>query len=199
MPRRPWLLVVLCALATALAIPLLAIPPLPRQGGAAQKNPPAGVEERIRHVETGLVSIPERPSIEHYVAIVREKAILRGVINVSRAAIANALDGGRAKAVVSVLANHLLDLQADAPQRPFKSLAEVTLPAWDRLQQGRNQEQALGLPTSLSKLDEMTTGIRPGELWIAAGRPGSGKSAFASQVAGENAQLVNVWRCFRLR
>ena len=58
MPRRPSLLVVLCALATALAIPLLAIRPLPRQGGAAQKNPPAGVEERIRHVETGLVSIP---------------------------------------------------------------------------------------------------------------------------------------------
>src|SRR5271169_2082391 len=58
MPRRPSLLVVLCALATVLAIPLLAIPPLPRQGGAAQKNSSAAVEERIRHVETGIVSIP---------------------------------------------------------------------------------------------------------------------------------------------
>lgn len=58
MPRRPSLLVLLCALATVLAIPLLAIPPLPRQGGAAQKNSSAAIEERIRHIETGIVSIP---------------------------------------------------------------------------------------------------------------------------------------------
>ena len=58
MPRRPSLLFVLGTLVTALTLPLLAIPPLLRRSGATQKNPSAAVEERIRHVEAGLVSIP---------------------------------------------------------------------------------------------------------------------------------------------
>src|SRR5271167_1367845 len=76
------------------------------------------VEELDRHKEVETIGgvaylsslidgVPERPSIEHYVAIVRDKAILRGVINVSQMAIANTLNGSGAKEVVAALANHL--------------------------------------------------------------------------------------------
>src|SRR5258706_12965764 len=39
-----------------------------------------------------LDCVPDRPSIEHYVRIVRDKAILRGLINVANATIAKASD-----------------------------------------------------------------------------------------------------------
>lgn len=40
-----------------------------------------------------------------------------------------------------------------------------------------------GLATGFDKLDRMTTGMRPGELWIVGARPRHGKSVFLLQVA----------------
>jgi replicative DNA helicase len=61
------------------------------------------VEEFDRHKEleaigdvgyiSGLVDgVPDRPSIEHYIKIVRDKALMRGLIHVSNSAIARAAD-----------------------------------------------------------------------------------------------------------
>ena len=61
------------------------------------------VEEFDRHKEleaigdvgyiSGLVDgVPDRPSIEHYIKIVRDKALLRGLIHAANSAIARAAD-----------------------------------------------------------------------------------------------------------
>jgi replicative DNA helicase len=44
----------------------------------------------VGYISGLLDGVPDRPSIEHYVRIVRDKAILRGLINVANAAIAKA-------------------------------------------------------------------------------------------------------------
>ena len=44
----------------------------------------------VGYISGLLDGVPDRPSIEHYVRIVRDKAILRGLINVSNTAIARA-------------------------------------------------------------------------------------------------------------
>lgn len=41
----------------------------------------------------------------------------------------------------------------------------------------------LGIPTGLAQLDELTTGLHPGELTLIAGRPGMGKTSLALCVA----------------
>src|SRR5579864_8222052 len=46
----------------------------------------------VAYVSSLVEGVPERPSIEHYVKIVRDKALLRGVISVSSTAIARASD-----------------------------------------------------------------------------------------------------------
>src|SRR3954467_10237507 len=46
----------------------------------------------VPYVSSLVEGVPERPSIEHYVKIVRDKALLRGVISVSNTAIARASD-----------------------------------------------------------------------------------------------------------
>lgn len=47
-----------------------------------------------------------------------------------------------------------------------------------------------GVPTGLETLDAMTGGLKPGELIIVGGRPSSGKTAFAVQVAVHAAENV---------
>src|SRR5882762_5113938 len=46
----------------------------------------------VAYVSSLLDGVPDRPSIEHYVRIVRDKALLRGLIHAANAAIARATD-----------------------------------------------------------------------------------------------------------
>lgn len=46
--------------------------------------------------------------------------------------------------------------------------------------------------TGLSRLDEKTTGMHPGDLWVVAGRPGMGKTSLALKVATSVAETLPV-------
>src|SRR5580700_1602228 len=46
----------------------------------------------VAYLSSLIDGVPERPSIEHYVRIVRNKALLRGLINVAQRAIAEAIE-----------------------------------------------------------------------------------------------------------
>jgi replicative DNA helicase len=45
------------------------------------------------------------------------------------------------------------------------------------------QEHVTGVPTGLTRLDEMTAGLQPSDLILIAGRPSMGKTAFALSIA----------------
>src|SRR6516162_2547800 len=46
----------------------------------------------VAYLSSLIDGVPERPSIEHYVRIVRNKALLRGLINAAQTAIAEAIE-----------------------------------------------------------------------------------------------------------
>src|SRR5271157_3701585 len=50
----------------------------------------------VGYISGLLDGVPDRPSIDHYVKIVRDKAILRGLINISNTAIAKASEQAEA-------------------------------------------------------------------------------------------------------
>ncbi|MCF8043447.1 MAG: replicative DNA helicase, partial [Desulfarculaceae bacterium] len=51
----------------------------------------------------------------------------------------------------------------------------------------KNKGQVSGVPTGFKLLDQLTTGLQPGDLIIIAGRPSMGKTAFALNVASNAA------------
>src|SRR5271167_1441771 len=69
--------------------------------------------------------VPERPSIEHYVRIVKGKALLRGLINVSQNAIAEAIDhADEPEEVLERTERAVLQLSnATVSEKPLISLA----------------------------------------------------------------------------
>jgi replicative DNA helicase len=68
--------------------------------------------------------------------------------------------------------------------RDYKSLEEVGKTMEPMLERIRsNLPIAGGVRTGFAELDEMTTGMHPGNLWVIAARPGVGKTSFALSIA----------------
>ena len=66
------------------------------------------------YVSSLLDGVPDRPSISHYVRIVKEKAQLRGLISTAQTTIARALDGEKPTEIAGELLQAVLDVEAQA-------------------------------------------------------------------------------------
>jgi replicative DNA helicase len=159
------------------------------------------VEELDRHKEleaigdVGYVSglldgVPDRPSIEHYVKIVRDKALLRGLIHTANAAIARASDqGDLAEEILNDTEAAIFQLSEKRIGRGFLGITEIVKESFGSvdalLQRG---QRITGLETHYVDLDEMTSGLQKSDLIILAARPSMGKTAFALNIA-ENAAV----------
>lgn len=75
-------------------------------------------------------------------------------------------------------------LRADRREDRFVSIGEALSDVLDETEKLYEAgEELTGLPTGFIDLDEMTMGMRPGEVHLVAGRPGSGKSVFGANTA----------------
>ena len=144
----------------------------------------------VAYVSSLVEGLPERPSIEHYVKIVRDKALLRGVISVSTTAIARASDqSDSAEDVLSDTEAAIFQLSEKRIGRGFMGVQEIvreTFGSVDALLQ--RGQRITGLATHYADLDEMTSGLQRSDLVIIAARPSMGKTAFVMNIA-ENAAI----------
>ena len=139
---------------------------------------------------SGLVDgVPDRPSIEHYIRIVRDKALLRGLIHAANAAIAKAADqSDPAEDILNEAETTIFQLSEKRIGRGFIGVQEIIkeLGGIDALLQ--RGQRITGLETYYSELDEKTSGLQPSDLVILAARPSMGKTSFAMNIA-ENAAI----------
>src|SRR5438067_5680733 len=158
-------------------------------------------EELGRHAElesiggaayiSGLLDgVPDRPSIEHYVKIVRDKALLRGLIHAATAAIARASEqSDSAEEILNDTEAQIFQLSEKRIGRGFMGVSEIVRESFGSvdalLQRGR---RITGLETHYPDLDEKTSGFQKSDLIIIAGRPSMGKTSFAMNIA-ENVSI----------
>jgi replicative DNA helicase len=123
--------------------------------------------------------------LNSYTAIVRDMAVLRELIQTSTHIITQAFD---AKEDVQALVDDaerrifsLAERRLEGSAIPVKSILNDTFKYIERLYE--RQEHVTGVPTGLTKLDEMTAGLQPSDLILIAGRPSMGKTAFALSIA----------------
>lgn len=81
----------------------------------------------------------------------------------------------------------VMDLMSadDAPE--VISMREALRPVFDEMDARYNGKQAMGLEFGLPDLDKIIRGLRPGNLAVIAGRPGSGKTVLGVNLAMYNA------------
>ena len=132
-----------------------------------------------------LDGVPDRPSIENYIKIVRDKSLLRSLIHTATAAIARASEqGDSAEEILNDTEAQIFQLSEKRIGRGFIGVQEIIRESFGSvdafLQRG---SRITGLETHYVDLDEKTSGLQKSDLIIVAGRPSMGKTSFAMNIA----------------
>jgi replicative DNA helicase len=138
---------------------------------------------------------PSSANIRRYAEIVRERAVVRQLIEVSSGITDSAFNpqGRDAKNLLDEAELKILKI-AESGQRTSQGFASVQelLPGVinriDDLFQLDHSNGVTGISTGFLDLDTYTSGFQPGDLIIVAGRPSMGKTAFSINIA-ENIAL----------
>ena len=139
---------------------------------------------------SGLVDgVPDRPSIEHYIKIVRDKALLRGLIHAANSAIAKAAEqSDPAEDILNEAEASIFQLSEKRIGRGFMGVQEIIKDSFGSIDALLQRGQRItGLETYYTELDEMTSGLQPSDLVILAARPSMGKTSFAMNIAENSA------------
>lgn len=133
-------------------------------------------------------STPSAANIKAYAEIVREKAVLRQLIEAGTEIVNDGFqpDGRDSQEVLSAAEQRVFKIaeQGRRGRADFVSLRDAMKDAFQILQERyENQGNVTGLPTGFSDLDEMTAGLQPSDLIILAARPAMGKTTLALNIA----------------
>ncbi len=133
-------------------------------------------------------STPSAANIVSYADIVRDKSVLRQLIEAGNEIAGNAFQPeGRSSADLVEEAEQRVFGIAESGARGrsgFVPMSAAVKEAFQILSQRfENRGGISGLPTGFADLDEMTAGLQPGDLVIVAARPSMGKTALAVNMA----------------
>jgi replicative DNA helicase len=136
---------------------------------------------------------PSAANVGAYADIVREKSILRSLIDAGAQITSSAFstEGRDSKSLLEE-AEQLVFAIAERGARGntgLVSVQEMLKNAMDRIEElGALSGEITGVPTGFSEFDKKTAGLQPSDLIIVAGRPAMGKTTFAMNIA-ENAAI----------
>jgi replicative DNA helicase len=129
--------------------------------------------------------IPLLSNVLQYIKIIKDKAMLRQLIKVSRENINEVLEGtADVENVLDSAASKIMAITESRASGEFKPISQLVSRGIEELENLRNTKgYVTGLSTGFTELDKMTTGFHPGELIILAARPGIGKTSMALNMA----------------
>ena len=135
---------------------------------------------------------PSAANIGAYANIVRERAILRNLIQTATRISSGAYspEGRSAADILDFAERSIFDISEQGAHRrggfaPIKTLLTKAVDRIDTL--FRSESAITGVSTGFKDLDDMTSGLQPGDLVIVAGRPSMGKTSLAMNIAENTA------------
>ena len=128
---------------------------------------------------------PTSANVMEYVAIVRDKALLRGGAQAAGEITALVQEGiGEAGEILEAAEQKIYAVRRGQSAQDMVPLRMVLPEVLDRLSEMSESESRLpGLSTGLSAVDRKITGLNKSDLILLAARPGMGKTSFALNVA----------------
>jgi replicative DNA helicase len=130
-------------------------------------------------------AVPTAANVGHYVNIVKEKSILRTLINSATRIVSLCYESeGNVDEVVDSAERFIFEVSDKKTQGTYVSLKEIvkdSIETIDMLYQ--KKAHVTGIPTGYIDFDSKTAGLQQSDLIVIAGRPSMGKSALALGIA----------------
>ncbi|PNR97288.1 replicative DNA helicase [Petrotoga olearia] len=142
--------------------------------------------------------VPTTANVMYYTQIVKEKALLRALINASSEIVDAVRNIGDAQEVLEYAEKRIFSIAEARATRTYDLLSNVMHDVFEQIEELKNRAQkgegdlVTGVSTGFKSLDRMTSGFHRSELIIIAARPSMGKTSFAANIATNMALQSNI-------
>ncbi|HSU92616.1 MAG TPA: replicative DNA helicase [Gemmatimonadaceae bacterium] len=139
-------------------------------------------------------AVPTAANVEYHAKIVKEKALLRRLIETSTAIITEAFQGrSTAEELLDDAEQKIFQVSQQRGLQGFTRVKELMWPTMERIEAlQRGGKTITGVASGFTDLDELTSGFQPADLVIVAARPSMGKTALVLNIAQYAAIEKNV-------
>jgi len=133
--------------------------------------------------------VPTAANISYYARIVREKSILRHLINAATEVATKGYEGrDNVEELLDSAEKVIFDITEQRIKSSFVKIGDMMKDSIKMVEKLFERKTMItGVPTGFKDLDTKTAGLQPSDLIIVAARPGMGKTAFSLNVASHAA------------
>ncbi len=133
------------------------------------------------YLHTLAANVPIAANAPFYAQIVREKAILRRLVDAGTRIVQSGYAGeGQVDDIVDRAQAEVYQITDRRAAEDYAPLSDIMDKVLDEIEAIENRESGLyGVPTGFADLDDLTNGLHAGQMIIVAARPAMGKSTLA--------------------
>ena len=138
--------------------------------------------------------VPSISNVSVYAAIVRDKYDVRTLMQAARGILDDAGDGGGDSTLLLDSAEQrIFDIRQGKNMKGLQPIKEILMETFDRLDKlnSPDTDEFKAIPTGISMLDHVITGLNRTDLVILAARPGIGKTSFALNITSHVGRKTN--------
>ena len=134
--------------------------------------------------------VPSAANVQAYIRIVDEKATLRRLIAAAEQILQESYAGQKENAeILEGAEKAIYDITMRKGGEELQPIQPVLISTFEKIEQlVKNHGRIEGVPTGYTELDDLLTGLHPGELVLVAGRPAMGKTSIGMNFV-ENAAI----------
>ncbi|MBR0367553.1 MAG: replicative DNA helicase [Clostridia bacterium] len=134
--------------------------------------------------------VPSSDNIRDYIKIIDEKSTLRKLIGAAETILRDCYDGeSETRDILEAAEKAIYNITMRKGGEQLQAIQPVLIATFERIEQlVKNHGRIEGVPTGYTELDDLLTGLHPGELVLVAGRPAMGKTSIGMNFI-ENAAI----------
>ena len=138
-------------------------------------------------------TVPTAANVAFYAKIVREKALMRKLINTATEIAAMGYEDNKdVDTILDKSEKMILQVAANRKTGDFMPINQIVIDTFSKIETLYESKGGLtGLPTGFKDLDKLTAGLQPSDLILVAARPSMGKTAFTLNIASYVATREN--------